>query len=441
VVVLLLIGAASAWFEFTPMASVVDARRAGLGAGIAALLLSYWRLRRRERETSRPAWKLAALAGAAVTLVAAVLLLGLYREEDVRFPSGDAQLAGTLFLPRAAGVHPAVVFLHGAGREERQAFEYQAKLFARHGIVAFAYDKRGSGQSGGSTYDADYRGYAADAAAAIRYLRSRNDIRDACIGIMGHSEGGWIASLVAGELVRDLSFVIVTSTTPLTPAEQVLFETGARTRAAGFSEETVRRALDLQRRVLDYQRSGVADPRLRRDLAAASKEPWFAVAELPDQLYTLEEYAWWRRVMDFDSTRYWRQVHIPVLAISGGRDLNSDVRASQTQLRQALTSGGNRDFTGVIYPNMEHGGIEWWLPGRLPPPRFPRGYSDLLIRWSQSKFASCNGANAAPRNPKAARAGHKGRAITEHGSESHRNHARGQLRGRDRRALPHEFHG
>ena len=93
--------------------------------------------------------------------------------------------------------------------------------------------------------------------------------------------------------------------------------------------------------------------------------------------------------MDFDPAVHWRKVQAPVLAISGGRDVNSDVHASQRQLRQILASAGNRDFTGVIYPNMEHGGVEWWLPFRLPPPRFPEGYSDLLINWTISRVGHC----------------------------------------------------
>ncbi|HEX6160667.1 MAG TPA: alpha/beta fold hydrolase, partial [Thermoanaerobaculia bacterium] len=289
VVSLLLVAMACAWFELTPMASVVDTRLAALIAGATAAALAGWRLRR----SRRVGWWCALLLGLGTAAVAAVLAFGLVREDDVRFQSNGARLAGTLFLPRGSGPYPAVVFIHGAGREVRREFEYHARLFARHGIAGFVYDKRGAGESGGSTYDADYFGYASDAAAAIRYLRSRQDIAGPCVGIYGHSEGGWVASIVASQAAPDVRFVIVTSTTDLSPARQVLFETGAR---AGVGQ-----AVELQKRVLQYQRSGTADPALASDLRAAARQPWFASAELPDQLYPIEEYAWWRRVMDFDA--------------------------------------------------------------------------------------------------------------------------------------------
>ncbi|HVR42115.1 MAG TPA: alpha/beta hydrolase [Thermoanaerobaculia bacterium] len=390
-VVGLLLAAAivSAWFEFTPVASIADTRAAALIFALAAALLALPKVLRPLPSLARGAWIAASATALAVALFALVLLFGMYGEEEVRFRSGELVLAGTLFLPEEAGPHPAVVFIHGSGRAERREFGWHAKFLARHGIAALIYDKRGSGESGGNTFETGYDGYAADAAAAIDALRSRTDIRSECIGIAGHSEGGWVASIVASGLAPEVAFVIVTSTTDLSPARQVLYETGSSMRAADFPPDAVRRATDLQRRVLASQRSGTADPALEQELAAAAAEPWFSTAELPDRLYPPDEYAWWRSVMDFDPFAHWRGVRAPVLAISGGLDLNSDVRASQAAIRQALRSGGNEDFTGVVFPRMEHGGIEWWLPGRIPPPRFPEGYPELLLEWTRRKTDAC----------------------------------------------------
>lgn len=389
VTLLLVLGILSVWFEFTAVAAVADTRTAALLSSLAAVSLALAKVLRGRHGTFRPLWLAPITLGVVTGAVAAVLLFCLYDETDIRFVSNDVQLSGTLFLPRQAGPHPAVVFIHGSGRQKRREFEYHAKLFARHGVAAFVYDKRGAGESEGSTYGTDYHGYAADAAAAIKYVQSRNDIRPACVGIVGHSEGGWVASIVASTLVPDIAFVVVTSTTPLSPSRQVLYETEARMRAAGFTSEDVDQAVKLQQRVLDYQRSGVADKALPADLAAAQGKRWFANSNLPKRLYPAEEYAWWRGVMDFDPVPRWRRIHAPVLAISGGRDLNSDVHLSHAVLAQSLQSAGNHDFTSVVFPNMEHSGIEWWLPHRLPPPRFPRGYAKLLLEWTSARMGKC----------------------------------------------------
>lgn len=376
----LLIATLCIWFEFTPVASIADTRIPAMIAALSSLAM-FAGLR------STRIGK-AGVAAAMVAVMSVIVLYGLYDEEAVRFRNGDVDLAGTLILPRwGSKPHPAVVFIHGSGREVRDGFGWHAKLFARHGVAALIYDKRGAGESSGETWQGTYVDYAADAAAAIEYLRSRDDIDRGCVGVFGLSEGGWVVSIVAGSIVPDVRFVIVASSTPVTPAEQVLYETGSSVAAAGFDAGAVRRAVELQRRVLQYQRSGVTDPRLEIELRDAASQAWFEAAELPDELYPIEDYEWWRGVMDFQSLPYWRRVRAPVLAISGGRDRNSDVVESQRGIAAALEEGGNGSFTGRIFPEMEHGLIEWWLPSRIPPPRFPPGFARLLVDWTRTQTA------------------------------------------------------
>ena len=375
----LLIAALCIWFDFTPVASLAETRPVAVVAAVSALALFVSIRKTGAGKTG--------IVFSAFALLGALGLYAFYETEEVRFPGhGGVELAGTLHVPRWSGpAHSAVVFIHGSGREVRGEFGWHAKLFARHGIAALIYDKRGAGDSSGETFEAGYSEYAKDAAAAIAFLRSRADIDSDCVGIFGHSEGGWVGSIVAGSLVPDVRFVIVTSTTPLSPAEQVLYETGASVAAAGFDAETVARAQDLQRRVLEYQRTGTADDRLAGELREAAVLPWFDHADLPPELYPISDYEWWQSVMDFQSVPHWRRVRAPVLAISGGRDRNSDVAMSQRVIAGALKSGGNEQFTARIFPEMEHGLIEWWLPGRIPPPRFPAGLADLLIEWTRTE--------------------------------------------------------
>jgi fermentation-respiration switch protein FrsA (DUF1100 family) len=72
-----------------------------------------------------------------------------YREQEVRFHNGAVALAGSVLVPTGPGPHPGVVMAHGAGPQDREGYRPLADLFARHGIAALVYDKRGSGQSTG----------------------------------------------------------------------------------------------------------------------------------------------------------------------------------------------------------------------------------------------------------------------------------------------------
>lgn len=379
--VLIIIAALACWAEFSAVAAVAETRPVALGAGLLALVifvLLAWRSPR-----SRRSALVGVILAAACTLFAGKLLWFTYRESPVSFQSGDITLHGTVFEPRAGEALPGIVFVHGSGAESRRGFLYLAKLFARHGFAALAYDKRGAGESGGSTYDVGYDGYAADAVAAIRSLGSRPEVDDSRIGILGHSEGGWVAPLIA-ERDPDLAFIIVTSTTDLTPAEQVVYETGADVRGAGFTDQEAQRAMAIQRQVMQYQRSGEDKESLNASLRQAAKQPWFGASGLPT---TADEYggAWWTSVMDFEPLPHWRDVRCPVLMVSGGKDTKSDVRQSQRRIHEALMDGGNGQFMGKIFPEMEHGTVEWWLPDHIPPPRFPDGYPDLLINWAREQ--------------------------------------------------------
>src|ERR1700676_3789475 len=110
-----------------------------------------------------------------------------YDEVPVTFRNGAVTLAGTLALPRAPARHAAVVLIHGSGPQSRWGTNrYVADRFARAGIAALAYDKRGSGDSGGDWRTATYADLARDALAAVALLAARPDIDPARIGVHGH---------------------------------------------------------------------------------------------------------------------------------------------------------------------------------------------------------------------------------------------------------------
>jgi uncharacterized protein len=370
-----LLGALFAWQEARPFAAAVDTRSATLICALLALLLAI---------PLRPRPRLAGLLAGGVLLVCAGIVYARYAAIAVTFHS-DVALSGTLIRPRRIARPPVVVFVHGSGRETRREFRHYAQLLARHGIASLIYDKRGSGASGGSTWSVGYDGYARDAAAALRFVTTRPDVDGKRLALFGQSEGEWVVPLVLSQPgVPPVRAVVISSGAIMTPAEQVLYETGAQLRRAGYGAEVVQRAQDLQTRVLDYQRTARPSAGLAEDLRRVSTEPWFAIADLPDRLWPIEEYRWWRGVMDYDGRPHWRRITVPVLSLAGGRDPKSDVPRNQARLRTILAEGGNRQFTAHLFPRAEHGMIEWCLADRVPPPCWPHGLPDVLVSWLQT---------------------------------------------------------
>ncbi|QNA87780.1 alpha/beta fold hydrolase [Massilia sp. Dwa41.01b] len=140
-----------------------------------------------------------------------------YTSSEVGFDNVAAKvkLAGTFTVPQGKGPFPAVVLVHGSGPLDRDSEVFGHKLFlvladhlSRQGIAVLRYDKRGIGKSTGTLRESTTLDLADDAGAAVRFLRTRPEVDSARIGVVGHSEGGLIAPLIAS---RDpaLGFVVM----------------------------------------------------------------------------------------------------------------------------------------------------------------------------------------------------------------------------------------
>ncbi len=369
----------------TAVPVVLDVRPWLLGSGLAAGALLFGR-----RGTVSGRRGRATRVGSTACLFAAALsaydLTWAYRTEEVSFTNGDVALQGTLHLPRSGGRHPAIVLVHGAGVEPRDEYRFYARMYARHGVAALAYDKRGSGASTGNVRRSTYQQFAADAMRAVEMLRQRQDIDAGRVGIWAISEGEWTGTLAAKEV--DASFLVLISVAAMTPADPVRYETGALVRQAGFGDIAAREAADLYGRLSHFERTGEGRGELNRRLRAASSSPWFATARyleasVPEyeRVVALDWFPAWRSHMDFDALAIVATLTCPMLVQNGGADPKTEGPAANERIRTALPPGGNTRFTGVVYPKATHNIVEWRLPFGLPPPFFARGYLQTQAEW------------------------------------------------------------
>jgi uncharacterized protein len=309
----------------------------------------------------------------------------VFREEEIKFSNGDVRLAGTIIFPHGPGPHPVVVLTHGGSPDHRGLAVYRGDgvLFARSGVAALNYDKRGTGESTGDWTVAGIEELAGDALAGIRAVKNRKDVDPARIGVDGHSQGGWIAPYAATQS-PDVAFVIVTSPSGINAMEQSIFHRSNLLREAGYPDEVVARAAALRDRLYERARKGAVDAQLAADLEAASKEPWFELSALPHPLDpTLADGI--RRLLLFEPVPVWERVRVPVLAIWGSRDLNVPAERSLEIIRAALARGGNTRVTTHLYQGLDHGfgvppGAAWDFPRR------PDDYDDILAAWLRANI-------------------------------------------------------
>jgi dienelactone hydrolase len=168
------------------------------------------------------------------TLLAAVVLLGTgvdrsvaqsphphaYPDsigEELMIPSGSGTLSGSLLVPEGPGPYPAVVVLEGSGtmsfrRSWLPEFFPFWKDIAEHlrarGYAVLLFDKAGVHRSSGDWRRQSFEDRTEDALAVVRYLAARPEIDRSRIGLLGHSQGGWIAQLAAAHAPEEVAFVI-----------------------------------------------------------------------------------------------------------------------------------------------------------------------------------------------------------------------------------------
>lgn len=296
-------------------------------------------------------------------------------EEDVRFRNGDVELAGSLLLPAGPGPHPAVVFLHGSGPEGRWASTYLARRVVRAGTAALVWDKRGVGGSSGSWEAAGFEDQAGDAAAAVALLRSRPEIDAARVGILGHSQGGTIAPLVAVRSRPD--FVIASAASGLPMDEVEVFSVGNFVGIPSMSAEEARLARAYVEALVDVAYHGAPRDSLEAIAERARERDWFFEPPAPDDPY----WAFSRRIADYDPLQWWRQVDVPVLLVYGSEDERVPVEPSVAAITGALQSAG-RSATVRVFDGGDHTfrvrrpGDEW--------PRTVMGYPRAIIEWLAS---------------------------------------------------------
>ena len=310
-----------------------------------------------------------------------------YRREDITFRVGDVVLSGTLLRPKSTGLHPGIVFLHGSGTETRWGTPFFfADRFARNGVAALVFDKRGSGQSTGDWRTISYEELAGDYLAAVHFLQTQSGVNPTQVGIFGHSQGGTIAPLIAAR-PGAVAFVIAAAAIGTGPIySQDLYRTRNDLEDKGFTEPEISRAMDLYSQWVNVARTGEGWDQLSLAMAEAKNDKWFRVLGLP-QSKDHWIYRWYPGVGNFNPLPRWEQVHVPVLLIYGEQDRNTPVAPSLAGITEALQKAHNADYTPIIIPGAAHNLTIQWHTGQ---PFFwwhgAPGYSNLLVAWVKLRF-------------------------------------------------------
>lgn len=304
-------------------------------------------------------------SGTALFPVVLVSLLHLFaaheaRSQDVRYESGEIELAAELVLPDVEGRAPGAVIIQGSGDSDRSNgwAAAIADVLADAGVAVLLTDKRGCGASGGTWQSADFHDLADDALAGVAYLRGRPEVDPERVGVVGLSQGGWVAPIAAARS-SEVAFVIDISGAAVGFAEQVTVEMANTTRQAGLSEAAVATVLELNRAAGRYGLTGDWEPYAALRTSAMQTEALPIAAGFPG---TPEDPKWGfiRGVASYDPMPFWTVVSQPVLVVYGEEDQNDNVPVQESVRRLEHAFGITRKENAeiVVIPGAGHGFIE-----------------------------------------------------------------------------------
>jgi uncharacterized protein len=264
-------------------------------------------------------------------------------------------LAGTLTTPPGRGPFPAAVLITGLSANNRNEGQPPwmplrdlADALTRAGIAVLRVDDRGVEASTGDRASSTTFDEATDVRTEVAWLRGQPQIDPGRIGLVGYSEGGLIAPMVAAE--DSTLAAIVTLAGP------------------GVSGPEVAR--------YQIEAAVVRDP----SIAAADREAAIQ-KQLADTLTVRE-----RSYLSIDPLAYARRTRCPALILQGANDLHVPVRSAE-RLAWAMRAAGNRDVTVRLFPGVSHSllydpiglGSGWvFLPGFLVCPELSRTAVDWL---------------------------------------------------------------
>jgi pimeloyl-ACP methyl ester carboxylesterase len=297
-----------------------------------------------------------------------------YAEEEVVYKNtkDNVKLAGTLTFPRgSAGKHPAVILITGSGIQDRDSTIAEHRPFlvlsdhlTKKGIAVLRVDDRGAGGSDLGSVTATTENFAGDVLAGIEYLKSRKEIDPKRIGLVGHSEGGIIAPMVAARS-KDVRFIVILSGTGQTGAEVILTQLALMQKASGAKAETISEAVDFQKSLLSIITSepddNLAEQKINEMLAKRKskmnerelKEFGQVEANLKSQLPLLLS-PWYRYFLAYNPRPTLEKIGIPVLALNGEADVQVASKENLSLISDALRAGGNKDFTVKSFPKLNH---------------------------------------------------------------------------------------
>lgn len=300
-----------------------------------------------------------------------------YSEEEVFFfnKSANVKLAGTLTYPKlkpnSTQQFPALILISGSGPQNRneellghKPFLVLADYFTRKGFAVLRYDDRGVGKSTGDFSQATTADFASDVESAVKFLQHHFVVNPTKIGLMGHSEGGVIAPMVAANPSNSVAFIVLLAGTGIKGDSLLLLQQALIAQAEGMNLTLLKENQQLNRELFQMVNLYEDEKILNAAVDAYFEQHPLNTELLAETGQTSTEFQqalrnqllnpWMRYFLRLDPQIALKKVTCPVLAINGSKDLQVPAAQNIPAIKTAIESNGNKQVSVEMLPNLNH---------------------------------------------------------------------------------------
>lgn len=301
-----------------------------------------------------------------------------YKSEDVEYYNADKSLkyGATITTPEGNGPFPAAVLITGSGAQDRNETFFDHKVFAviadhltRKGFIVLRVDDRGVGKSTGKFAVATTEDFAKDVSSSMDYLLSKTKVDKKKVGLIGHSEGGMIAPMVAMKR-KDINFIVLMAGPGVNIIDLMAEQNAAIAKSNGVSEETIKEIRPLFKEAAATILEASDSINAIKNLTAFT-EKWAATKskEMLKELnfetakqrinYINEmvkqfQSPWFRYFIRFRPSQYLKQLKCKVLAINGDKDIQVISRQNLPGIEAALKKSKSKVYQIKELPGLNH---------------------------------------------------------------------------------------
>jgi pimeloyl-ACP methyl ester carboxylesterase len=302
-----------------------------------------------------------------------------YASEDIVYKGVQTQLnyGATLTYPKDNVKHPLVILITGSGKQDRDETIFDHKPFAviadyltKKGFAVLRVDDRGAGKSTGDFSKSTTADFSLDVEEHIHYVKSLAMIDTTKIGLLGHSEGGLIAPMVAARN-KSVAFMVLMAGPGIEIAELMAIQNEMVLKSAGISQQAIDAYIPLYKQLM---KTIIAMDNKEEAISSSKSivKTWFdktdktfvqsttnisTEADIDKFATTMAETLltpWWKFFAAYNPQPTLQKVKCPVLAMNGSADIQVPAAVSIKGIDSALKKGGNKHFVTKQFEGLNH---------------------------------------------------------------------------------------